>query len=96
MPKDNTVNGYRVSQPQTTTSSLPDVIATDNVEIAQSNPSTSAQQSATKYCANKNSKVFHKANCSSVSKMKEENKAYFSNRAELITQGYSPCKTCNP
>ena len=52
---------------------------------------------AASYIANKNTKKFHYPDCSSVSDMKEKNKWYFTgSRDELISQGYDPCKRCNP
>ena len=49
------------------------------------------------YILNKNSKNFHYPDCSSVSKMKEENKEYYTGtRDELIDEGYSPCGNCDP
>lgn len=48
------------------------------------------------YCANKNSKVFHKQSCSSVNKMKDENKYFAKDKNELLEDGYQPCKSCNP
>ena len=48
------------------------------------------------YFGNKNSKIFHKANCSSAQKTKEENRVYLSSRDEFVSKGYSPCKICNP
>ena len=49
------------------------------------------------YVMNKNSKVFHYADCSSVGKMSEKNKVYSNlGRDEIIAQGYTPCKICRP
>ena len=49
------------------------------------------------YILNINSKKFHSPNCSSVGKMSEKNKREFNgNRSDLISDGYSPCKSCNP
>jgi hypothetical protein len=48
------------------------------------------------YFGNKNSKIFHKSNCSSAQKTKEENRVYLSSRDEFVSKGYSPCKICNP
>lgn len=48
------------------------------------------------YCLNINSKIYHKESCGSVSTMKEENKAFFSDRNEAVQGGYKPCKRCNP
>lgn len=47
------------------------------------------------YCGNKNSKIFHKLTCGSVSKMKNENKNY-ATRQELIDDGYKACERCQP
>lgn len=55
-----------------------------------------AKQTST-YILNTNSKKFHKPGCSSVSQMKESNKAEFTGtRDEVIAKGYDPCKKCNP
>lgn len=50
------------------------------------------------YIGNKNSKVFHYTDCSSVKRMNESNKVYFNNvtRDEVISKGYKPCGNCNP
>ena len=49
------------------------------------------------YILNTSSKKFHKPSCSSVGDMKEKNKREVtSSRDNLISDGYSPCKRCNP
>lgn len=49
------------------------------------------------YICNTNTKKFHYPGCSSVNQMKEANKLpVASTREELIAQGYTPCKNCNP
>lgn len=49
------------------------------------------------YVINKNTKKFHKADCSSVKKMTDNNKEYTKlSREELIQEGYSPCSICEP
>jgi len=48
------------------------------------------------YCANTNSKKFHKSTCGSASAIKEENLYVSNDRNELISKGYSPCSRCNP
>lgn len=54
-------------------------------------------QNTNSYVANKNTKKFHYATCSSVSDMAEHNKMPFTgSREQLISQGYVPCKRCNP
>ena len=61
--------------------------------------SSNSAQTSVNYIANKSksSKKFHYPSCSSVSKMKEKNKLYFSgSRDEIIQMGYTPCKICKP
>ncbi|MCC8067353.1 MAG: DNA/RNA non-specific endonuclease [Clostridiales bacterium] len=49
------------------------------------------------YVLNTNTKKFHYPDCYSVEQMSEKNKQeYTGNREDLIAQGYSPCKNCNP
>lgn len=65
-----------------------------------SKSSETAQPSKTSedlYVLNRNTKKFHRPNCSSVQDIKPKNKQEFSgNTKALIQQGYSPCKNCNP
>ena len=59
-------------------------------------PETSADATAT-YVLNTNTMKFHRPDCPSVEKIKEENKQYYTGtREELLEQGYSPCGNCNP
>lgn len=49
------------------------------------------------YILNTNTRKFHYPNCSSVTDMKERNKAeFFGTREEAIAAGYSPCGRCHP
>lgn len=49
------------------------------------------------YVLNKNTKKFHYPSCSSVGDIKPKNRLDVSlSREEIINQGYSPCKRCNP
>ena len=51
----------------------------------------------THYVANTNTKKFHYADCSSAEKIKEKNRQdFYGSRDALISQGYVPCKICNP
>ncbi len=55
------------------------------------------EQQAQTYILNTNSKKFHHPDCSSVSKISENNKQeYTGTREELIDDGYSPCGICKP
>jgi hypothetical protein len=46
--------------------------------------------------ANKDSKVYHKADCKTAAKMKEANKTTFASAAEADKAGYKACKVCKP
>lgn len=49
------------------------------------------------YMCNLNTNKFHRMTCRDINKMSEKNKmVYTGSRDDLINQGYSPCKNCNP
>lgn len=49
------------------------------------------------YVLNTNSKKFHSPDCANAADISERNRQEFNGaRDELIAQGYSPCKACNP
>lgn len=48
-----------------------------------------------KYVLNINTMKIHYADCSSVKKMKEENKSYTNDYVQAITDGYKPCGNCH-
>ena len=49
------------------------------------------------YIINTNTGKFHEPSCRSVKRMNDSNKKeYIGSRDDLITQGYEPCKICNP
>jgi len=53
--------------------------------------------SSVSFILNTNSKKFHYPDCSSVLDMSPKNKfEYYGRRADIISMGYSPCKSCNP
>ena len=85
MPTDDTVNGYRD----------PDK-AVDTNSVIEVTDITTTNESYYLYCANKSSKKFHSDGCSSIEKIKEENKYYTNKREKLINEGYIPCKSCKP
>lgn len=49
-----------------------------------------------KYVLNTNTMKIHYADCSSVKKMKDENKAYTNDYDQAIADGYKPCGNCHP
>ena len=48
------------------------------------------------YIGNSNSGKFHKSTCNWGQKTAEHNRVYFKSRDLAISQGYVPCKACNP
>ena len=94
MPTDDTVNGYRTeiieSKPQYTPSKNETTVSS-KTETTKPPENTEVQ-----YCGNINSKKFHLSDCGSVETIKEENRLYLSDREEMISLGYEPCKRCNP
>lgn len=64
-------------------------------QTEQSNPP--AQNVESTYILNVNTKKFHYPSCSAVKQMSDKNKqTYTGSRDDLISQGYDPCKKCNP
>ncbi|MDO5151010.1 MAG: DNA/RNA non-specific endonuclease [Oscillospiraceae bacterium] len=71
-------------------------VQTEPEEIKQETVSET-ENTGQQYILNTNTKEFHYPSCRSVSQMKEENKKeYTGTRDEVINQGYSACKNCNP
>lgn len=72
--------------------------ATGESSLAESTSASKQETGAEQtFVLNANSKKFHKPSCSAISQMKESNKkSYTGTRDELVVQGYSPCKKCNP
>lgn len=48
------------------------------------------------YIGNSDSRVFHRASCWHVDKMKTNNKSTLYTREQAAATGYTPCKTCDP
>ena len=75
------------------------VTSSDAAEVPETEITTDASTDdvSCTYVLNRSSKKFHDPACSSVAKIKEENRESFSGeRQELLTRGYEPCKVCNP
>jgi hypothetical protein len=45
---------------------------------------------------NKNSKIYHRADCKAAAKIKDTNKTTFASAAEAAKAGFKPCKECKP
>lgn len=57
----------------------------------------SSTEEKTEYILNTNSKKFHSADCSAITKIKDENKEVVTfSRDEITEMGYEPCGRCKP
>lgn len=69
---------------------------TDRI-VVYTEPAAATETVGIDYIINRNTGKFHYPDCSSVDQMAEHNKKeYTGDRADLILQGYEPCKRCNP
>lgn len=74
-----------------------EVISSETATTAAVGAAQATEPQGTTYILNTNTKKFHYPSCSSVSQMKESNKkSYTGSRDDVISQGYDPCKRCNP
>lgn len=65
--------------------------------IVYSEPETTTETVGINYIINRNTGKFHYPDCPSVDQMAEHNKKeYTGDRDDLVTQGYEPCKRCDP
>jgi endonuclease YncB( thermonuclease family) len=62
---------------------------------ANTQKDTSSSDSGS-YIGNSNSGKFHESTCKWGQKTAEHNRVYFKSRNAAISQGYQPCKVCNP
>lgn len=95
----NTPNPTNAPTPKST--NTPTSKPTDTPTPKPTNTSTPTPEPAktpeVSYILNTNTYKFHYPDCSSVDRMNEENKSYFTGtREECIAKGYSPCGRCNP
>lgn len=71
-------------------------LPTDDTVNGYRNEKSETPEGEATYCANKGSKVFHRQSCQSVEKMKDQNKYFTNDKDELLKDGYTPCKNCEP
>lgn len=86
---------YRTDQDQTIrmTSDGKELTIKKNLPSAIGESGNTSSSNAL-YIGNKNSKKFHKPDCSDLPEVK--NQVSFNKREEAIQKGYDPCKRCNP
>ena len=88
-----TTTATEKSVPVTTEIPAPVITEAPQTQVVQ-DPSNPTSRN---YVLNTNTKKFHFPGCSSVGKISAKNrKDIESTREDLISQGYSPCKICNP
>lgn len=65
--------------------------------ISETISTTGTNSGTLQYVINENSKKFHYPNCDAVKKINAENKLVLvGSKEQLLSQGYSPCKICEP
>ena len=70
---------------------------TDTKKDSDTSNDTGTTAAKQTYILNTNTKKFHKPGCRSVKQMSEKNKKEVKDtRDHIITDGYDPCKICNP
>lgn len=73
---------------------IADISAADDSDAENGEDQEPKEQT---YILNKNTKKFHKPECSSVDDIKAKNKSEFTGtREQLIEEGYEPCGKCRP
>ena len=74
-----------------------EIAEADSAGNGNAGDGSSGQDTTTTYILNTSTKKFHRPECGSVKKRKEESRATSSeSRESLISQGYEPCKNCRP
>ena len=75
----------------------PEVVITEAQKEEPVQEGSEPEQNTTNYVVNTNTGKFHNPFCSSVKTIKDDNRwDYTGTRDELISNGYNPCKKCNP
>jgi len=92
---------FNTTKPTTTSTTKPStqapVVQTKTPQISTTKAPTITVSNEQTYVLNTNTHKFHKPSCSYVDQITAANKQDFTgSRDDLIAQGYSPCKRCNP
>lgn len=75
---------------------LPDPAKSDSysVKIDSDSSKIAGEEGKGTFVASKNSKIFHKSDCSYVQSIKEENRIWFGSEKEAEDKGFSPHSFC--
>lgn len=88
---------YDWSSDSTTSSSYTSSSSSSNSGGSYSSSSfSSSSTGSAAYVASANSHKFHYPSCRWGKKISDSNKVTFSSRSDAISQGYEPCKVCQP
>lgn len=97
---DRNIKTYRTDLQGTIIMTSDGETITVNVHPSDVTSSSSTENSETpvaaSYVLNKNTKKIHYDTCSAVRDMSETNKIFTTDYAAAISNGYKPCKICNP
>lgn len=87
---------YDWSSDGTSSSSYSSSYSSSNSGSASSSSFTTGSTSSGSYIASANSHKFHYPSCRWGQKISDKNKVTFNSRSDAISQGYEPCKVCQP
>lgn len=85
------IGAYKLANPQSIQPADPNYVT-----VAIKNSSNPVTATEYKYLASKNSKIFHKADCSWVIKISPENLVGYNTAEQARQAGKRPCKLCKP
>ena len=94
---DSFIADYRIANPPgKRPADANDIAALITVPTRQTKPTVKPTTAEHKYVASKNSKVFHKPDCSSAKRIKPTNLVTYGTRDKATEAGKRPCKICKP
>jgi len=94
---DSFIADYRTANPPGKRSAdANDIAALITVPTRQTKPTVKPTTAEHKYVASKNSRVFHKPDCSSAKRIKPGNLVTYGTRDKATEAGKRPCKLCKP
>lgn len=79
-----------------TSSNYPSTYSSSNSGSSSSSSFTSSSSDSSSYIGSANSHKFHYPSCRWGKKISDKNKVTFNSRSDAISQGYEPCKVCQP
>lgn len=86
-PDDNSVNGYKT---EVCSDELPDFVDANDAKAGK------FIFKKEQFIGNSNTNVFHRPDCRYAKKIDAEKRVSFTSRDRAVSQGYKPCKICNP